>query len=76
MRFNKCVGRITHRAYDILLNNGGLFGHDLDHWFAAERGELAWKVCIEFREEHLLFRRSLSTCCSIMATERAARCAE
>lgn len=42
--------RIMQRAFDIFLDNGSVFGKDLDNWLAAER-ELVWKPAIELTEK-------------------------
>jgi HSP20 family molecular chaperone IbpA len=36
-RANTTFNAITKRAYDIFEKNGHSFGHELDHWFQAER---------------------------------------
>ena len=47
---DKMHERIMHRAHDIFLANGGVFGKDLENWLSAER-ELVWKPAIELREK-------------------------
>ena len=47
---DKMHERIMHRAHDIFLANGGVFGKDLENWLSAER-ELVWKPAMELREK-------------------------
>ncbi len=35
-RVNQIHQNIARRAFEIFENDGGLFGHELDHWFKAE----------------------------------------
>lgn len=35
-RINRIHQNIARRAFEIFENDGGLFGHQLDHWFEAE----------------------------------------
>ena len=35
-RINQIHDKIARRAFEIFESDGGLFGHDLEHWFKAE----------------------------------------
>jgi HSP20 family protein len=48
-RFNRIQQEIARRAFEMFENGGGLYGHDLDHWFKAE-AELFHPVHINITE--------------------------
>ena len=48
-RANAIFEAISHRAYEIFEGNGYAPGHDLDHWFQAEK-ELLHPVHVEIKE--------------------------
>src|SRR4029453_3125724 len=41
--------RITNRAHQIFMDNGSIFGRELDDWVRAEK-ETVWKPAIELKE--------------------------
>src|SRR4030095_8294579 len=41
--------RITNRAHQIFMDNGSIFGRELDDWVRAEK-ETGWKPAIELKE--------------------------
>jgi len=49
-RFQKISNEISKRAFEIFEGNGNIFGHDLEHWFQAER-ELLHPVHVEVTEK-------------------------
>jgi HSP20 family protein len=48
--FEKLFNDISKRAFQIFEGNGKIFGHDLEHWFQAER-ELLHPVHVEVTEK-------------------------
>jgi HSP20 family molecular chaperone IbpA len=48
-RMNKIHDAIEHRAFEIFVGEGGIFGHELDNWFKAE-GELLHPVHVNISE--------------------------
>jgi HSP20 family protein len=49
-RFEELYDEISKRAFEIFEGNGNIFGHDLEHWFQAER-ELLHPVHVEVTEK-------------------------
>ena len=48
--FEKLFNEVSKRAFEIFEGNGNIFGHDLEHWFQAER-ELLHPVHVEVTEK-------------------------
>ena len=48
--FDKLFNDISKRAFELFEGNGSVFGHDLEHWFQAER-ELLHPVHVEVTEK-------------------------
>ena len=48
-RMNQLHQEIERRAFELFKNDGGIFGHDLDHWFKAEM-ELLHPIHIQISE--------------------------
>ena len=48
-QINDVFNALSRRAYDIFEGNGRKFGHDLEHWFQAER-ELLYPVRVNIEE--------------------------
>lgn len=53
-RIDRIHGSIARRAFEIFENCGGVFGHELDHWFKAE-GELLHPVHMNITESDEMF---------------------
>jgi HSP20 family protein len=51
--------RILHRAYEIFVENGEIWGRDLENWLAAER-EIVWKPAIELKEKDRQFELTVA----------------